>query len=206
MLFRRRKKADFSERLRTFFWPRRSFLRSAQYFAKRVLRLSATPHAIAAGVAAGVFASFTPFIGFHFIIAAALAWLIAGNLLASALGTAVGNPLTFPFIWAATYKLGQAISDGGFDHVHKHINLVKLFGDLEFSQLWQPVLKPMVVGAVPLGLAFAAGFYFLTRWAVATFREQRRKRLAERARKRAAKLAARHAKEKSPTPNNAALG
>ena len=73
MLFRRRKKADLLERARTFFWPRRSFLRSAQYFIKRVLRLSATPHAIAAGVAAGVFASFTPFLGFHFVIAAGLA-------------------------------------------------------------------------------------------------------------------------------------
>ncbi|MAW87154.1 MAG: hypothetical protein CMJ42_11550 [Phyllobacteriaceae bacterium] len=205
MLFRRRKKADLLERARTFFWPRRSFLRSAQYFIKRVLRLSATPHAIAAGVAAGVFASFTPFLGFHFVIAAGLAWLISGNLLASALGTAVGNPLTFPFIWAATFKIGQIITDGGFGQVHKHINLFKLFADLEFSQLWQPVLKPMAVGAIPLGIAFAAGFYFLTRWSVAAFREQRRKRLADRARKRAARMAARHAAGHLP-PDNAALG
>ena len=204
MLFRRRKPQHFLERVKAVFWPSRSHLRSAQYIAKRILRLSATPHAIAAGVAAGVFASFTPFLGFHFVIAAALAWVISGNLLASALGTAIGNPLTFPFIWAATYKIGQAISDGGFGHAHKHINLFKLFADLEFSQLWQPVLKPMAVGAIPLGIAFAAGFYFLTRWSVAAFREQRRKRLAERARKRAARMAARHATQ-TAAPNNAAV-
>ncbi|MEP4421859.1 MAG: DUF2062 domain-containing protein, partial [Nitratireductor sp.] len=34
MLFRRRKPADMWERTRTFVWPRRSFWRSAQYYAK----------------------------------------------------------------------------------------------------------------------------------------------------------------------------
>ena len=57
---------------------------------------------VAAGVAAGAFTSFTPFMGLHFLFAALFAWAIRGNLLASALGTFVGNPLTFPFIWAAT--------------------------------------------------------------------------------------------------------
>ena len=86
MLFKSRKPAEFWERLRIWFWPRRSFWRSAKYFSKRILRLRATPHAIAAGVAAGVFASFFP-LGVHFIIAAAVAWLFAGNLVAAALGT-----------------------------------------------------------------------------------------------------------------------
>ena len=38
--------------------------------ASAILRLRASPHAIAAGVAAGVFASFIPFLGLHIIIAA----------------------------------------------------------------------------------------------------------------------------------------
>ena len=190
MLFRRRKPADTWERVRMFLWPRRSFLRSGLYFGKRVLRLSATPHAIAAGVAAGVFASFTPFIGFHFVIAAALAWLLAGNMIASALGTAVGNPLTFPFIWASTLQIGRLILDHGATGLEKtRIHLGELLAHMDFSSLWTPVIKPMVIGAVPLGIAFAAGFYMLTRWAVGAFREQRRKRLAERARKRAAAAA-----------------
>jgi L-lysine exporter family protein LysE/ArgO len=51
MLFRRRKNLGFWERLGSFFWPRKSVWRSFPYYAKRVLRLTATPHAIAAGVA-----------------------------------------------------------------------------------------------------------------------------------------------------------
>ena len=72
-------------------------MRSGQYVTKRILRLTATPHAVAAGVAAGAFTSFTPFMGLHFLLAAVLAWMVRGNLLAPALGTFVGNPLTFPF-------------------------------------------------------------------------------------------------------------
>ena len=185
MLFRRRKPADILDRMRTMLWPRRSFWRSAQYFIKRVLRLTATPHAIAAGVAAGVFASFLPFIGFHFLLAAGVAWLLAGNLIASALGTAIGNPITFPLIWASSYKLGCAILGANATHGNSPIQLGRLWERLEFNQLWEPLLKPMTVGGIPIGLAFALGFYFVTRWAVAGFRRQRQNRLLEKARRRA---------------------
>ncbi len=188
MLFRRRKPVDFGERIRTALWPRRSFWRSAQYFSKRVLRLTATPHAIAAGVAAGVFASFTPFIGFHFIIAAIIAWAIAGNVVASAFGTVVGNPVTFPFIWGATLQVGRFIIHD--PHVPgDEMKVGVMLRHLEFAQLWDPFLKPMTVGSIPLGIGVALIFYLLTRSAAVTFKEQRRKRLAERARRRAARQA-----------------
>jgi uncharacterized protein (DUF2062 family) len=181
MIFRRRKPADRWERFRTFMWPRRSFSRSARYFSKRVLRLTATPHAIAAGVAAGSFASFTPYMGLHFLLAAGLAWALRGNLLASALGTAVGNPLTFPFIWAATYHVGNFILSGRQPSDIEPMQLGAVFRHLEFSQLWHPLLKPMTVGAIPVGVPVAVGLYFLTRWATAAFQEKRRARLAARA-------------------------
>ncbi|WP_159592734.1 DUF2062 domain-containing protein [Chelativorans xinjiangense] len=185
MLFKRRKSVDLGERVRMLVWPRRSFWRSAQYFAKRALRLRATPHAIAAGVAAGVFASFTPFLGFHFVIAAAVAWVIGGNLVASAIGTAVGNPLTFPFIWGATLELGKLILYGRHPTGMGPRDIGHLLWHMEFSSLWQPFLKPMAVGSLPLGFAVGLAVYVLTRWGTVTFREQRRRRLAEKARRRA---------------------
>lgn len=189
MLFRRRKPADFWEKLRTFLWPRRSFKRSMRYFAKRILRLHATPHAVAAGVAAGVFASFTPFVGFHFMIAAVIAYLIAGNVLASAFGTAIGNPLTFPFIWGATFETGRFVLTGSFVNHNEPIDLKHMLWHMDFSSLWAPVVKPMLFGAIPIGIVFAGGFYLLTRWATLAFREKRRKLLADRARKRARRQA-----------------
>jgi uncharacterized protein (DUF2062 family) len=180
LLFRRRKPDGPIERIRTYLWPRRSFSRSLQYFAKRILRLRATPHAVAAGVAAGVFASFFP-VGFHFAIAAVLCWLIAGNLVAAALGAVFfGNPLTFPLLWGASWETGKLILHDRLPQHGPPAHLGEMMHHLSFSQLWGPVLKPMLIGAVPLGLVFGLLFYGVTRWGMIAFREQRRKRLAEK--------------------------
>jgi uncharacterized protein (DUF2062 family) len=56
--------------------------------------------------------------------------------------------------------------------------------NLSFAQLWVPVLKPLTIGAILLGLVFGLLFYALTRWGMAAFREQRRRRLAEKTRLR----------------------
>lgn len=185
MLFRRRKPADFWDRVRTWVWPRRSVWRSAQYFAKRVLRITATPHAIAAGVAAGVLASFTPYLGFHFVIAAAIALCLRGNVVASALGTVVGNPVTFPFIFGATLATGRFVLFGRHPESIEPFNLGRALTHLDFMHIWQPLLWPMTVGGVILGSLAALIVYLLTRWGTAMFQEERRKRLAERARRRA---------------------
>lgn len=189
MLFRRRRPEGFFDRLRTALWPRRSFGRSFQYFIKRVLRLTATPHAIAAGVAAGVFASWTPLLGFHFILAFAISYLLAGNMVAAALGTAFGNPLSFPFIWALTLKVGNMLIGIETGAHQKHVNLEALLRHLDISQLWEPVLKPMLIGAIPPGVVSGIAFYILTYWAVRVFQARRKSRLAERARVRLHELA-----------------
>ena len=180
MLFRRRNPDGLFERLRTYVWPRRSFSRSLQYFSKRILRLNATPHAVAAGVAAGIFASFFP-VGSHFAIAAFVCWLIAGNMVAGGLGTFVfGNPLTFPLVVGATWETGKIMLHGHMQSHERPAHLSEMLQTLSISQLWAPVLKPMLCGAVPLGLIFGLLFYGITRYGMTAFREQRRKRLAEK--------------------------
>ncbi len=186
MLFRRREAQSLPERVRTAVWPRHSWSRSSRYFLKRVLRLSGSPHAVAAGVAAGVFASFTPFVGLHFIISFVLAFAIGGNLIAAGLGTFFGNPLTFPFIWASTYSLGSRILGhaGSFEIGAFHHNLA----EKSFDALW-PLIAPMTVGAVPLGLPVAVVVYFVAFLAVRAFRDMRRERLEARRRERDAEMA-----------------
>lgn len=176
MILGRRERENWRRRFRVWMFPRRNYSRSFRYYWKRMLRIKATPHAIAAGVAAGAFASFTPFMGLHFILAFVLAWLIGGSMIAAALGTAVGNPLTFPAIWAATHGAGTAIlgmaEPGGA--VAAPVRLGSLLHNGEIMAIWDPILKPMVIGGVPLGLFVAAFLYVLTRFAVAAFQHRRR--------------------------------
>ncbi len=184
MLFRRRDDESAWARLRVWLWPRRAFSRSFQYFSKRILRLKATPHAIAAGVAAGIFASFFP-LGLHFVVAAAVCWLIAGNLVAALLMAAVGgNPVTVPLLWGASWETGKLILQ---EHVSANgtpEHLSAMLHHMSFAQLWRPVLEPLAIGAVPLGIVCGLLFYGITRWGVGVFQEQRRHRLAEKAARR----------------------
>jgi uncharacterized protein (DUF2062 family) len=196
MLFGRREPASWWEIFRISIWPRRSWARSGKYVAKRILRLTASPHAIAAGVAAGVFASFTPFLGFHFIIAFTVSYFVAGNFLAAALGTFFGNPFTFPFIWASTFATGKFILTGashaplanGVPHEKlgqiSHTDIIAQGLGVVMSniaRLWDPVIKPMMIGAIPLGILAGIVAYILTRWLAIGFRAARKKRLASKA-------------------------
>ncbi|PYE88456.1 type IV secretion system effector BspA [Phyllobacterium leguminum] len=177
MLFKRRKPAGFSERLRTWLWPRRSFSRSLRYMGKRVMRITASPHAIAAGLAVGIFAAFTPFFGFHIIIAIILAYLCAGNIAAAALGTTFANPLTIPVIWGATFEFGRFLLTGNLSSSDMPAHLSGMLQHFNLSDMWGPVLKPMLFGALTLGLFFALVVYVAARWAVTAYRHKRLERL-----------------------------
>lgn len=183
MLFRRRTPLTRRERLRLMLWPRRSFSRSLKYAGKKVLRITASPHAVAAGLAVGVFSAFTPFFGFHLIIAIVLAYFLAGNVAAAALGTTFANPLTLPFIWGSTFELGRFIVSGDAD-APPPVHLGRALETMRFDEIWTPLLKPMLFGSTVLGAIFAVLVYFATRYAVTAFRRRRLERLAARHRLR----------------------
>ncbi len=158
---------------------------------RRVSRLSGSPHTVALGFSVGVFASFTPFMGFHFLIGFLLAYLLRGSMIASAFGTFVGNPVTFPFIWILTYRTGMFLL--GMD-VPETITIElpsaawwllfenpQLLWQQFWDQLW-PLIRPMTVGGVPIGTMIGLAFYFPLRMVVTAYQNKRRARLAEVAR------------------------
>jgi len=172
MLFRRKKPATWSGKLREFLWPRKGFSRGLRYLSMRVLRLSSSPHSIAVGVAAGAASSATPFVGFHILIALALAYLLSGNLIAASISTALANPLTIPFILAATYEAGLVML-GTEGSALAGQDILHMLGHLELSHLWEPVLKPMLIGSVPVAAASAVVFYVAAFYAATLFQSRR---------------------------------
>ena len=176
MLLARRDKLDFYQRMKAWAWPQRGWERACSYIWRRVWRLSGSPHVIAMGFAAGVFASFTPFMGLHFIIGFGLAWALGGNLMASALGTFIGNPLTFPFIWWLTLTTGNAIL--GQDVMAADLGSISVL-KMSFGTVWdilKPIVLPMVVGGVPIGATVAMVSYWLLRPAIGSYQEKRQSR------------------------------
>lgn len=166
-------------------WPRKGFLRPARYFQRRIVRLTASPHAIAAGFTAGILVSWTPVIGVHIIMAFVLAYLVGGNLLAATLGClAAGNPFTYPFIWAITWEIGHLILGRTSGDQGGAIDLPALFHKLDIWQLWSGVLEPMLVGAIPPAIVSGLLVYTVTFYGVRGFQRRRKARLMERARDR----------------------
>ena len=156
MPFRRRNPKTAATKVQDVVWPRLGFGRLMHYYKRRMVRLPGTPHSIAAGFAAGAAVSFTPFMGLHFVLGAILAYFLRGNLIASAIGTAIGNPWTFPFIWLAIYEVCVSILPvGAASPVEWDL--------MSLSYLWEhldDVLVPMMIGGLILSLIVWPLFYF----------------------------------------------
>ena len=174
-MFRRRKNMTALQRTREFVWPRMGWLRVGTYIRHRVVRLPGSPYSIAAGLACGAAVSFTPFIGLHFVLAAVIAWLIGGNLIASAIGTAVGNPWTFPFVWWGTLRLGELIlGSSRATSIPERISLQYIF-----DHPWA-VFLPMTIGGMLVAAVVWIVVYFSTSYFVEKYQRLRAERLRRR--------------------------
>ena len=197
-MFRRRRQQPVHHRVGNLIWPRIGFRRSLTYIWHRVGRLHGTPHSIAGGFAAGAAVSFTPFVGAHFVLAALVSLATRSNVVAGLLGTAVGNPWTFPFIWIWTYELGQRMGIGS--GLMGEPDFVAIFTDLPsvivkafisfdldaayFENVWA-VMWPMMIGSIPSFILIWLAFYVVLKPVVATYqvrRIARRRRKQEKAR------------------------
>lgn len=173
-MFRRRRKRSWGERIVELVWPRMGWRRASTYYALRLKRLPGTPYSIACGFACGASVSVTPFIGFHFLLAALITWILRGNLIAAAIGTAIGNPWTFPFIWLWLYHFGNWIlGEDGAD----------LAGEVTMGDIFhQPetVLLPMALAGVPTSLVVWFLFFMSIRRIIANYQQHRLQRRMRR--------------------------
>lgn len=157
----------------------------ASYHWRRLLRLRATPHEVALGCAAGVFAACTPFLGFQMALAGALALVLRVSVPAALVGTFVGNPLSWPAIWSASYIAGAwllghdpaAAADNFAENATALTATLSAPGqpslDVAMVNL-SPIWWPLVLGGSLIGLLAAVLSYYPTRRAVRLFQKRRK--------------------------------
>ena len=191
-MFLRRQKLSVFNRARQFFWPTAGWHRSTRYVFHRVARIPGSAYSLAAGFACGAAISFTPFIGLHFVLAALLAYIMRANIIASAIGTAVGNPWTFPFIWVAIYNVGSWIvrTNGVKAHDVDFLDVLtesmEAMHRMDFQFLMDtsgPVLWPMLVGSVPVGVLVWIISYLPLRPMISKYQAARHHRRTRKVRK-----------------------
>ena len=170
-MFRRRVPLSFVGRVKEILWPRKGFSRLYSYLVQRLLRMPGSAYSLASGFACGVAVSFTPLVGFHFLLACGLAYFIRGNMATALLGTIFGNPWTFPIIFVLLHEIGE--------------RLIHYFG--LFSQLTIPekgdvygqfmaYFIPMALGGVLMFIASWVISFLICYWGIVSWREHRIKK------------------------------
>ena len=192
-MFKRRERRSIFRFFYEVIFSFKGISRAIEYVAIRLKRIPDTPHKISLGMSCGIFASFTPLFGLHFLIAGLLSYLLRANVLASLIGTFVGNPITFPIITVFNLKLGEWIlgsseyssGDGGmiFEGFLDFIFLIyKSFfteGSIgennvpRMNEFLNGVFIPYSLGGLILGIFIAVVSYFLLRPLVATYQKKR---------------------------------
>lgn len=199
MVFKRREKLGFWRRLKEFLLPRGGWVRAFSYVKLRVGRLPGSPEYIARGIWAGVFTAFTPFYGLHFIIAAGLAFVMRGNILASLLATFFGNPLTYVPIGVVSLQTGYfLLGDAPKDDAERSFTrgFARAFGDLWHNikalftddvarwsgllRFWEDVFFPYLVGGIIPGIIAASVMYYLSVPVIRAYQNRRKGRMKQK--------------------------
>ncbi|MEM7488749.1 MAG: DUF2062 domain-containing protein [Pseudomonadota bacterium] len=225
-MFKRRDRLPVWKAVGRALWPRGGWARAALYVKHRLRRLPDTPRKISRGILAGVFTTFTPFYGAHFVVAALLAVLLRGNVMAALLGTFFGNPLTYVPIGVVSLNLGHwmlgtrpaaAMDENIFD---------KFYGagqDLLWNSwyaltgrpvdwtatyvFWQDVFFPWLIGGIVPGIFTGIAAYTIALPLIEAYQRRRRGKLArklEEIRRKAAEKAAAKKVAKADKPGRAA--
>lgn len=198
-MFRRRDYRPWYRIVLEAVWPRGGWVRAATYVKHRMRRLPGTPEQIARGVFAGTVTVFTPYFGLHFIVAALLARVMRGSMLAALLATFLGNPLTYVPIAVISLNLGHfllgtrptgAVNNSMFRRFGAAAgdlwnNFLAIFTPEranwhELHVFWDTVVWPWTVGGIIPGLICATCCYYVTLSLVRAYQKSRAARLRKK--------------------------
>ena len=203
MLFQRRTPKFLTAHFRDALWPKMGWRRAMRYYWLRLIRLDDTPPRIARGIANGIAVCFTPLPLLHLIQALALSFLARGNILATIVSSWVGNPWTYPLMWALAWEVGRATFRAvGWQvpDMPPHAGLM----DLGHMMMDDPfgVMIPWVVGGYIVAIVMWPIVFYAVRPVVDRAQKTRAylRRRARVLRRRADQLAARAHRRAGPIP------
>ena len=199
-MFKRRDRKSILKIMLDFFWPKGGWKRAFQYIKYRLRRLPDTPERIARGIWVGVFITFTPFYGLHFVLSAIICRLIKGNIIAGLLATFFGNPLTYIPIGLISLKTGHFILGSGVEHTTSEKSFASKFldagNDLQYNIIaiftektadWENILVfygevflPYLIGGILPGIIVASISYYISLPLILAYKKRRKGLLKEK--------------------------
>ena len=193
MVFRRRDRRSALRVISDSVYPRGGWARAFLYVKHRVRRLPDTPERIARGIWAGVFTTFTPFYGMHFVVAALLARGLRGNIFAALMATFFGNPLTYVPIGIISLKTGHLLLGNELDEgVQRSFggkfvdagrdlkeNFFALFSDKTadwhgLAVFYHEIFFPYMIGGIIPGIIAGTIAYYLSVPVIRAYKKRRK--------------------------------
>ena len=191
-MFRRRTETSFVKRLSQSVNRKGGFFRLFDYIRHRTLRIPGTPESLSRGLATGVAVSFTPFLGLHTPLAIGVAYLLRGDVIASSLSSAIGNPLTFYFIFWMVYNvgvfmLGRGVEADSYTSFFASVmNSPWAMITEKWDYYWDGFILPIMVGFMPVAIVVWLVTYWLSLRGVRQYQHLRRQRMQAALKRRAA--------------------
>jgi len=129
------------------------------------MQIRDTPHAIAGGIAIGVFVGFTPLLGFKTLLAIVIAWLLRCSKISAAVGVTFHDILWI--IWPLILRWQFVIGYWVWSHPHhgppplmriRHVSLEQFLDWHAFAHL----IWPLFIGSIIMGIPIALVSYFVS--------------------------------------------
>ena len=111
-----------------------------------------------------------PAFGFSFLLAIFFAFLFRGNIIASLIGTFIGNPLTFPFIWSLIYNVGIFITSKNQRILNSEISI-----DMILNQTYE-IFVPMLIGGAIISFPIWLITFLVTYSFVSSYKKSKAKK------------------------------
>ncbi len=148
--------------------------RSVRRYLRELLLLKESPEQTARTFGFGVFISFSPFIGFHTVVALILLMFVKFNRLAFLAGVFSNTPWTIPPALTLGTAIGIFVLGSGTD-------LPELSAETVSSgQFWQGLtaegwnlLAPFIVGNFALSTVLALSGYTMLKWFLLRYRSRK---------------------------------
>lgn len=157
--------------------------RTVKYYTLKFMRLRGDPHALAMGVALGVFIGLSPTIPLHTIAIVGATLILRVNTIAGLIAaTIVSNPLTMVPQYYLCWRIGNFILPGRltWQRIEEVLLVLTNGGFIESlkstTQLSADAIAVMLTGGFLLGLPLAALSYILSLYFFSKIRQKRRQK------------------------------
>jgi len=167
---------------------RRLWRRLKDIFVHRILGVDDTPHRIAWGVLLGSIVAWTPTIGLQIVIYVAAASVVRANKVSGIPILFISNPFTAVPLYYFAWKVGAFVLRGGNvdsvdgealvrERLETNVSGQSWMEDIFTAEFWSDLGATLVqmggelwLGSLVMGVLMGIPCYFLTLWAVRSYR------------------------------------